>query len=428
MNATALLGRMIPRRIALPSLPRLRLPKLRLRLHLRKPSALELAWIGLMAALAGVGVWLTLASGDAVHIWEEQIPKAIVRFGEPAAKGPPAETAHTVEPHGAGPANGKKEEPPPPPPIDPNVGITLAPAPAPGLIEETKAGPLPRISPDGRRAWQVYARPFPAEIKLPKIAIVVSDLGISGVTTGAALQQLPPTVTVAFVPYAERLDSWLDRARSAGHEALLTLPMEPADYPRSDPGPNALFTILKPERNTERLEAAMGKAAGYIGITSTTGSKFTANAKAMKPVLEEIKARGLMYFDAKASPDSVGLKLAQEMGLPALAADRFIDRDLSRGAIDDQLKGLEAVAKAQGAAVGLGFSYPNTIERIALWAVGLPDRGVTLAPLSAVISGTNGNSNGGAAAVPKESPHSAKEPAPQAPAPKEHATGQKEHK
>ncbi|MDQ2104635.1 divergent polysaccharide deacetylase family protein, partial [Azospirillum isscasi] len=274
--------------------------------------------------------------------------------------------------------------PPPPPAVAMNQPVTLTPAPVPGLVEDSRNGPLPRIAEDGRKPWQVYARPFPAADKRPRIAIVLAEMGISGVTTGNALQKLPPTITLAFVPYAERLDDWVTRARSKGHEVLLSIPMEPQDYPRNDPGPNALLTMLPPERNMERLEWSLGKAMGYVGITSTTGSKFTASADAVNPVVEAMKARGLMVLDARANPRSVAGTLAGQAGVPRAFADRTIDRDLSRGAIDDQLAELEAIAKANGAAVGVGAPYPSTIERINLWLTGLADRGIAIVPVSAV--------------------------------------------
>ncbi|HYD66752.1 divergent polysaccharide deacetylase family protein, partial [Azospirillum sp.] len=290
-------------------------------------------------------------------------------------------------------ANGQAAAPAPPAPPPPAIPappadafVTLTPAPAPGLVEETRAGPLPRIAEDGRKPWQVYARPFPAADKRPRIAILMTDLGVSGVTTGNALQKLPPQVTLAFVPYGERLDSWVERARGKGHEVMLSVPMEPLNFPRDDPGSNALLTSLSPERNTERLEWSLSRVSGYTGITTTTGSKFTGNADALKPVMDTLKQRGLLFVDARVNPKSQGAAAAGQAGVPRAFVDRVIDRDLSRGAIDDQLKELEAVAKAQGAAVGLGFPYPSTVERINLWLTGLQDRGFVLAPVSAVVN------------------------------------------
>ena len=109
----------------------------------------------------------------------------------------------------------------------------------PALIENTKEGPLPRIADDGRRPMTAYAGATPASAKV-KIAIVVSGLGLSASATQGALQGLPSAVTLGFAPYATDVGEWVARARSGGHEVLLEIPMEPFDFPDSDPGPHTL--------------------------------------------------------------------------------------------------------------------------------------------------------------------------------------------
>ncbi|AWJ84485.1 hypothetical protein TSH58p_13685 [Azospirillum sp. TSH58] len=414
MNAAALLGRLKPakrERSGPGLLARLRRRKAggdsddapRVRKERRPLSPLAKRLLGAYAALAlglgGLAGWLAMNAEHTTEAWRAAIPSVEVPVKGAQAPTPPvappaAAAAVPVQPAppAAAPAITPATAPPPaaaapPPPavaVAMNEPVTLTPAPVPGLVEDSRNGPLPRIAEDGRKPWQVYARPFPAADRRPRIAIVLAEMGISGVTTGNALQKLPPTITLAFVPYAERLDNWVERARGKGHEVMLSVPMEPQDYPRNDPGPNALLTMLPPERNMERLEWSLGKAVGYVGITSTTGSKFTANPDAVNPVIAAMKARGLMVLDARANPRSVAGTLAGQAGVPRAFADRVIDRDLSRGAIDDQLAELEAIAKANGAAVGIGAPYPSTIERINLWLTGLADRGIAIVPVSAV--------------------------------------------
>ena len=69
------------------------------------------------------------------------------------------------------------------------------------------------------------------------MALIVGGLGLNAVTTRAAIERLPPEVTLSFVPYADNLQSWIDQARAQGHEVMLEMPMEPTGYPDNDPGP-----------------------------------------------------------------------------------------------------------------------------------------------------------------------------------------------
>ncbi|HJN18776.1 MAG TPA: divergent polysaccharide deacetylase family protein, partial [Armatimonadota bacterium] len=124
--------------------------------------------------------------------------------------------------------------------------------------------------------------------------------------------------------------------------------------------------------------------SGYIGVSNFMGDRFTTSADHMRPVLGVLKSRGLMFLDAQATRNSVAARVALDLGVPRALNNRFIDSEASRIAIDARLFELERIATSVGTAVGIGFPYPVTIERIASWASTLADKGLILAPLSAV--------------------------------------------
>ena len=261
-------------------------------------------------------------------------------------------------------------------------GSPLAP-PDGSLLETTRHGELPVIAADGREAWQVYARPFPPGDARPRVAVVLTGLGLSQAATNAAIG-LPGAISLSFAPYAANLNEWASRARAAGHEILLDLPMEPQDYPTDDPGPHTLLTSLNPSDNVARLEWLLGRFAGYIGVIDRTGTKFTRSSKALRPVLATLKNRGLMVVDSRTSETSRVFDLAGQVGLARAMASAVIDRLASRDAIDRQLAVIEQEARASGYAVAVARPYPVTIERLSLWARSLEDRGFVLAPVSAI--------------------------------------------
>ncbi len=269
-------------------------------------------------------------------------------------------------------------------PAAPRDGLLLAPAPDPALLSEGQNGRLPVIAPDGRRAWQVYARPFDGQGERPRIAIMLAGLGLSQSATKAAIQQLPGAVTLGFAPYARGLEAWMNEARAAGHEVFLELPMEPFDYPDSDPGPHTLLTTLGDSDNIDRLDWLLSRTAGYVGVTNFMGDKFTSSPESLGPVLEALRDRGLMFLDARTSRESVAGDLATQIELPRALNNRFLDNEASRIAIDARLLELEEIAKSVGYAVGIGFPYPVTLERIARWSATLEAKGITLAPMSAL--------------------------------------------
>ena len=124
------------------------------------------------------------------------------------------------------------------------------------------------IGPDGRRPSTAYARSFEAEPGTPVIAVIVGGLGVSESLTEAAIESLPPEITLSFVPYARDLQAWMNRARAAGHEVMIELPMEPFDYPNNDPGPHTLLADASETENMRRLHWLLSRASGYFGVTN----------------------------------------------------------------------------------------------------------------------------------------------------------------
>lgn len=250
----------------------------------------------------------------------------------------------------------------------------LPPAPLPELVKNSShAGELPVIGPGGRQAWQAYARPFAGPPGQPRLAVLVSGLGLSKQVTEAAIDKLPADVTLGFSPYARDLQGWISRARAAGHEVLLELPMEPRRYPARDPGALGLLTALPPAQVMARLERVMASAGGYVGLAAPSGSPFAAGP-AVKPVLQDLKRRGLLYVGDGAAA-----------GGPAFVpVSVVLDTQPSRDAIDAGLGQLSAAARKAGAALGVTEPLPVAIERLASWLPGLAAQGILLAPVSAL--------------------------------------------
>lgn len=268
-----------------------------------------------------------------------------------------------------------------------NIGVNLNPAPLAAITEPTINGLLPVVGPRGEMARDYYARPFPANEDRPRISLVVGGLGLSQRATEEAIANLPPEVTLAFAPYGKNLQGWIDKARAAGHEVLLELPMEPFDYPANDPGPYTLLTKNDPMQNSERLAWLLAQFNGYIGVTNYLGAKFTASPESLMPVLRELDERGLMVLDDGTSNRSLVPSMAGRLHIPYAHASKTVDLRASRNAIDDNLLDLESIAMRKGAAIGMGFAYPVTIERIVRWTETLEDKGLVLAPVSANLKG-----------------------------------------
>jgi polysaccharide deacetylase 2 family uncharacterized protein YibQ len=269
----------------------------------------------------------------------------------------------------------------------PQAGPAQAAAVDQKFLEMTPHGFIPKIAADGTRPADAFARPvqaLPGKPDAPRIALIVSGLGVSASTTADAIAKLPGPVTLGFVPYGTDIAGLAVRARAAGHELLLQVPMEPFEYPDNDPGPQTLLTSLTPEQNIDRLHWVMSRFQGYVGLANTMGARFTASETSFAPILHEIAKRGLIYIDDGSNPRSVAGRIAGANNSPFARADVTIDAVPTPAEIDHALDRLEMAAREHNVAVGVASALPVSIARIAKWAKTAASRGLLLVPITAV--------------------------------------------
>lgn len=255
----------------------------------------------------------------------------------------------------------------------------------PKLLEQTRHGAVP-IAADGLKPFTAYAGASEVDRErvahVPTIAVVVGGLGVGAAKTNDAIMKLPAAVTLAFTPYGADAAKLVERARAQRHEVLLQVPMEPFEYPDSDPGPQTLLTSVSAEQNLDRLYWHLSRFQGYVGIMNFMGARFVTTDTALSPVMREAAKRGLGYLDDGTSPRSVAAALAAGQTVPYGKADVSIDAVPTALEIDRALGRLEALARENGNAIGTASALPISIERISQWAKTLQNRGLALVPLT----------------------------------------------
>src|SRR5690606_26476718 len=189
-----------------------------------------------------------------------------------------------------------------------------------------------------------------------------------------------------FAPYGANLQNWIGKARAAGHEVLLELPMEPFGYPQNDPGPYTLLTSLQTPDNISRLEWLLSRFAGYAGVMNYQGARFTTSVTSLSPVLTALNTRGLMYVDNGASARSLAPKIAGEIGIPLALGNAIIDPVQNPEVIGRSLASLEETAKQSGLAVGVASAFPVTVDEVTRWAGALREKGFVLVPVTAAVN------------------------------------------
>lgn len=304
-------------------------------------------------ALLGAGLWL---GGSAA--WA-----GLPRFLEAAVPGMAAQAKPETAPHGIarfslpeGFAASK---------YAPQV---LYPVPASGWPDWLEqAARLARVTPPSRGV------PVAAH---PVIAICIDDLGEDIAGTDKAMA-LPRAVALSFLPYPDTTPFLATAAAKRGHMILAHVPMQA--FSARDPGPMALKPGMTTEEITRRLAWNLDRVPGIAGINNHEGSRFTADAAGLAPVMAMLKARGLFFLDSRTSGASQGEMAARAAGVPTVGRDIFLDDDQSEAAVKAQLDALAREARRSGVAIAIGHPHDVTLRLLAAWLV--QDHGVTLVPL-----------------------------------------------
>jgi len=253
-----------------------------------------------------------------------------------------------------------------------------------GLTERKTAGKLPVKSSDGRSVARVYAKPFSNPEGKPTASLIIGGLGTSrgAVYTRAAIDELPPEITLSFVAHAQNLNGLVKRARDNGHEVLIEAPMESYGDGRSRPSARQIRTGLTAEANIANLEWVLARTHGYFGVMNYEGAKFATERASAAPVMDALARRGVAFIETGNLTRSVLGEEASKAGGLFARSMTVIDARTDGNAIKSELVELERAALENGKALGTGFAYPVTIDTVKAWAERLETKGIVLAPAS----------------------------------------------
>lgn len=245
----------------------------------------------------------------------------------------------------------------------------------------------PEIAAGQTQYWEQYAasfQPAAGDEGKPMIVIIIDDLGLNA-TKSKRVVDLPSPLTLAYLPYADSLKAQTAAAREAGHELLIHTPMEPMSR-KTDPGPGALLESMSDEELVAAFEKILASFDGYIGINNHMGSRLTQDADAMAIIMQMLKDRELVFVDSKTAPGSVAANTAKDVGVFYAERDVFLDHEETPEFVQAALARLEQTARRNGLAIAIGHPKDVTVEALAAWIPTLEEKGLVLAPVSAVLN------------------------------------------
>ena len=130
------------------------------------------------------------------------------------------------------------------------------------------------------------------------------------------------------------------------------------------------------------LRWALGRMTNYPLVMNYLGAGLTSNSQALRPLLREIRDRGLGYLDDGSASASTAIELATSLRLPHASGNIVIDstRDASR--MRANLQVLESLAKTRGYAIGTATAFDESVDVLNEWVKQAEKRGIVIVPVS----------------------------------------------
>ena len=192
-----------------------------------------------------------------------------------------------------------------------------------------------------------------------KLAIIIDDVGTD--EQAQKITALPVRVTPSIFPPEYQRKDTRSLARGFEHYAI-HLPMEASSAKNNS-------ATLRASDNYEKLQGVIAKLRADFPnakfINNHTGSKFTADERAMQNLLRAMNEHGFLFIDSRTSPATKAKAAMNELGMRYVHRDVFLDNQNSVAAVRKKLREAVALAKKQGYAIAIGHPKSSTLRALA---------------------------------------------------------------
>ena len=192
-----------------------------------------------------------------------------------------------------------------------------------------------------------------------KLAIIIDDVGTD--EQAQKIAALPVRVTPSIFPPEYQRKDTRSLARGFEHYAI-HLPMEASSAKNNS-------ATLRASDNYEKLRGVIAKLRADFPnakfINNHTGSKFTADERAMKNLLRAMNEHGFLFIDSRTSPATKAKAAMNGLGMRYVHRDVFLDNQNSVAAVRKKLREAVTLAKKQGYAIAIGHPKSSTLRALA---------------------------------------------------------------
>ena len=218
-------------------------------------------------------------------------------------------------------------------------------------------------------------------------SIIIDDVG-NNFEHGQDIINLPAALTISILPETTYAVNLARLATKKNKEVMLHLPMQSVGHHKQSPG--ALDLHMTKSEFKKQLLASLNSVPYIRGVNNHMGSLLTRHPGHMNWLMSVLSKRGDLYFiDSRTTNKSIATKIAVEYEIPNLSRDFFLDPNDKDGTLREQFDQFIKKVNTRGYALAIAHPYPSTIKFLRNHLKELNEQGITLLPVSKLISTAN---------------------------------------
>ena len=193
----------------------------------------------------------------------------------------------------------------------------------------------------------------------PKLAIIIDDISTKHHVNAVKGLSLP--LTMSFLPPSSARPN---SAKLASKEKIymVHLPMEAQNFSAEEP--DTLRVRDSQKRIYKKIKDIKRLFPRVKYINNHTGSKFTSSEVAMNRLIFALNAQKINFIDSRTTAKTQAPKVLKNFGLSYVARDVFLDHDMDKKSVIEQIKRAIKIAKNHGTAIAIGHPHKNTIAAL----------------------------------------------------------------
>jgi len=190
----------------------------------------------------------------------------------------------------------------------------------------------------------------------PKLAIIIDD--VSTKSQVKAIKSLHIPITMSFLPPSSARPN---SAKLASKENfyMVHLPMEAQHFTAEEP--LTLRVSDSQKKISSRIKELKTLFPRVKYINNHTGSKFTADEKAMNRLIYSLNKNKITFIDSRTTAKTKAPKVLKNFGKKYISRDVFLDNKSEKHYILGQVKKAIRIAKKYGSAIAICHPHPTTI-------------------------------------------------------------------